>query len=76
MYSYSYLTIPHAARCDYCGVRLTDTTHTDSYKLNSGSDITFFFCLSANVETAGGEEPFETATKIFLSFLFSHRRNF
>jgi len=52
--------------------------HTASYKLNSESDIKFFFCLSANVETAGGEEQSEMVTELFSFFLsyFPHRRNF
>jgi hypothetical protein len=42
--------------------------HTHSYKLKSENDIKFVFCLSANVETAGGEEPSETATELFALF--------
>jgi len=70
MYSYSYLTKPHAARCDYCGVRLTDTTHTDSYRLNSESDIKFFFCLAANVERLVARNRLKRSQKCFFLSYF------
>jgi hypothetical protein len=41
----------------------------DVYKLNSENDIKFFFCLSANVETAGGQEKSEMVTGLFSFFL-------